>query len=93
MASNVSVESAAVSSGIGICNSVIQELDHRASSLRRHYQQAGSDGWKDQKYAALGVIIEQCCQALTKPVDELQACKAKLENLLQAIREYEQIQL
>ena len=62
-------------------------------SLQRAYQQAGSGGWKDQKYAALGGIVEECCSALTKPIAELQECMSKLNDLLQAVGEYESVSL
>ena len=83
MASGVSVESAAINGGIVCCK----------TSLQKSYQQAGSGGWKDQKYAALGGIVEECCSALTKPIEELQECMKKLEKLLQAVGEYEQVNL
>jgi len=93
MANGVSVETAAVQSGIGVCKTSIQELNDAASSLQRCYQQAGSQGWRDQKYAALGGIVEECCSALTKPIGELQECMKKLQDLLKAIGEYEQVSL
>ena len=58
MASGVSVESAAIQGGIGCCKTSIHELESASRSLQRAYQQAGSGGWKDQKYAALGGIVE-----------------------------------
>ena len=50
MASGVSVESAAIQGGIGCCKTSIHELESASKSLQRSYQQAGSGGWKDQKY-------------------------------------------
>jgi hypothetical protein len=93
MASGVSVESAAINGGIVCCKTSIQELNTAAQKLQKSYQQAGSGGWKDQKYAALGGIVEECCSALTKPIEELQECMKKLEKLLQAVGEYEQVNL
>ncbi len=93
MAIRVSVEKAAVQGGIGCCKTSIHELQTASSSLQRSYQRAGSGGWRDQKYAALGGIVEECCAALTKPVAELQECMVKLEALLKAISDYEQISL
>jgi len=89
MASGVSVESAAIQGGIGCCKTAIHELEAASSSLGRSYQQAGSGGWKDQKYASLGGVIEECCSALTRPIGELHDCMGKLEDLLAAVREYE----
>lgn len=93
MASGVSVESAAVQGGIGCCQTSMHELEAASNSLKRSYQQAGSGGWKDQKYAALGGIVEECCSALTKPIGELQECMGKLQDLLAAIRDYESTNL
>lgn len=91
MASGVSVDRAAIQGGIGCCNTSIHELESASRSLQRSYQQAGSGGWKDQKYAALGGIVEECCSALTKPISELQECIGKLEALLQAVGGYEDV--
>lgn len=93
MTSGVSVESVAIQSGIGCCKISIHELESASSGLKRSYQQAGSGGWKDQKYAALGGIVEECCSALTKPISELQECMGKLEELLAAVRDYESTSL
>ena len=86
MASGVSVESAAIQGGISCCKTSIHELESASKSLQRSYQQ-------DQKYAALGGIVEECCSALTKPITELQECMGKLSDLLQAVGEYEQVNL
>lgn len=93
MAKRVSVERASVQGGIACCKTSIRELEEAARNLRRRYQEAGSGGWKDQKYTALGTIVSDCCGALTKPVGELQECMRKLEELLRAINAYEQIGL
>lgn len=93
MASGVSVESAAVQGGIGCCKTSIHELETASRSLMRGYQQAGAGGWRDQKYEALGSIVNDCCTALTKPVGELETCMKKLEELLKAVRAYEDTNL
>lgn len=93
MASGVSVESAAIQGGIGCCKTSIHELETASRSLQRSYQQAGSGGWRDQKYAALGGIVEECCSALTKPISELQDCMGKLQELLKAVGSYEDVSL
>ena len=89
MANGVSVGRNAIQGGIGCCKTAIHELEDASRSLIRSYQQAGSNGWRDQKYAALGGIVEECSSALTKPVNELQQCMAKLDELLKAVTEYE----
>ena len=93
MASGVSVERAAIQGGIGCCKTSIHELESASKSLQRSYQQAGSGGWRDQKYAQLGGIVEECCSALTTPIAELKECMSKLNDLLQAVGEYENINL
>jgi hypothetical protein len=93
LASGVSVEREAVKGGIGCCKTAIHELQSASSSLQRSYQQAGSGGWKDQKYAALGGIVEECCSALTKPISQLEECMNKLDQLLNAIEKYEDTNL
>ena len=89
MASGVSVESAAVTGGIRCCMTSIQEMETAINLLVKNYQKAGSGGWRDQKYIALGGIVEECCVALKKPVGELQACLVKLQKLLEAVQNYE----
>ena len=58
----------------------------------RDYQSAGS-GWKDQQYARLGGIIEECCSALEKPISELEDCQSSLEKLLSTVADYEEVSL
>lgn len=89
MAREVSVEAAAVQGGIGCCKTSIRRLEAASKSLLRCYQQAGANGWRDQKYAALGAIVGDCCAALTRPTGELESCMHKLEELLKAVRAYE----
>ena len=93
MASGVSVESSAIQGGIGCCKTSIHELQSASQGLRRSYQNAGSGGWKDQKYAALGGIVEECCSALNEPISELQECISSLQDLLAAVSEYESTSL
>ncbi len=93
MASGVSVESAAIQGGIGCCKTAIHELQDASRSLMSSYQQAGSGGWRDQKYAALGGIVEECCSDLKAPIADLQDCINNLNDLLQAVLEYEQTSL
>jgi len=93
MANGVSVEKTAIQGGIGCCKLSIRELETASKTLQRNYQQAGSGGWKDQKYAQLGSIVQECCTALTKPIGELQECMRKLDDLLKAVGEYENVNL
>lgn len=89
MASGVSVSSSAVKGGIKCCQLSIDELNKANSDLNRGYQQAGSAGWNDSKYRDLGAIVEECRNALSKPIKELQDCTVKLNSLLKAVTEYE----
>lgn len=89
MAGGVSVESSAVKGGIRCCKTSIQELETAIRKLVYSYRQAGAGGWSDQKYIALGGIVQECCTAMNRPVGELQDCMAKLEELLRAVEKYE----
>lgn len=93
MAGGVSVESRAIQGGIKCCEMSIRELEKASMNLLRDYRRAGSGGWRDQKYAALGGIVEDCGRALTKPIGELKVCMTKLEELLKAVIEYESTNL
>lgn len=93
MASGVSVERAAIQGGLGCCKTSMHELESAAKSLKRYYQQAGAGGWRDEKYAQLGGIVEECCSSLTRPIAELQECMNKLNDLLQAVGGYESVNL
>ncbi|MDD3219579.1 MAG: hypothetical protein PHC41_11365 [Lachnospiraceae bacterium] len=90
MAGSVSVESMAVKSGIGVCKTCVHELQTASKTLKRSYQNAGSEGWNDQKYIRLGGIVEECASALEGPIGELQNCQSTLGKLLDAIQEYEE---
>ena len=89
MASGASVERTALQSGIQVFKTCIHELQGASRTLKKDYQSAGS-GWRDQQYARLGGIIEECCSALEKPVSELEGCQASLEKLLAAVAAYEE---
>lgn len=89
----VSVEAAAVQGGIGCCKTAIHELQTAAQKLQQNYQKAGSGGWKDQQYARLGGIVEECNSALTKPISDLENCISNLEKLLSAISSYSEVSL
>lgn len=93
MASSVHVEAAAIESGIGVCKTSIHELQGASRSLHQGYESAGSGGWRDEKYARLGAIVEECCSALEKPIGELEGCQSDLQGLLSDVRAYEQASL
>lgn len=89
MASGVSVERTALQSGIAVCKTCIHELKAASRSLKQDYQTAGS-GWKDQKYAQLGGIIEECCSALENPISDIEGCQTSLGKLLEMVSAYEE---
>lgn len=93
MAGGVSVEKAAIQGGMGCCQISINKLESASSGLQRSYRQAGAGGWKDQKYVALGGIVDECCDALQKPIGELQECMRRLQDLMKAVDSYESINL
>ncbi|MDO4343804.1 MAG: hypothetical protein Q4C50_03270 [Eubacteriales bacterium] len=93
MAGNISVDSRAVESGIRCCKTSIQELENAVKKLVRNYQRAGANGWRDQKYVALGSMVQECGKAMMRPTGELQECLEKLEELLKAVRKYEEANL
>ena len=89
MASEVSVSTDAIQGGIQCCKVSIQEMESSIKKLINSYRMAGSQGWQDQKYVALGNIVEDCCMAMKTPTGELQECIVKLEELLRIVTEYE----
>ena len=89
MASEVSVSTDAIQGGIQCCKVSIQEMENSIKKLINSYRMAGSQGWQDQKYVALGNIVEDCCMAMKTPTGELQDCIVKLEELLRIVTEYE----
>lgn len=92
MAGGASVERTALQAGVGVCKTCIHELTSASRTLKRDYQSAGS-GWKDQQYARLGGIVEECCSALQKPISELEDCKQSLDKLLSAVAAYDEVNL
>lgn len=89
----VSVEKNAVNSGISCCKLAMRELEAAANSLHNQYKRAGSSGWRDQKYNDLGVLVSRCTNALIQPIHDLEECQKKLQELLKAVENYEQVNL
>jgi len=86
------VDSGSVSQAIQICTQASEALTRTIQDLQSKYQAAGS-GWKDAKYAELGSIVNECVQALSRPISDLGACQQTLRSVLQAIQDYEGINL
>ncbi len=74
--------------GISACKICIGELKATANELMRDYQNAGSN-WKDEQYASLGEIVENCCDAIQEPIPKLEDCLEWLQNLTALVEEYE----
>lgn len=89
---NVSVEKAAVTRAISLCEYSINEFDRTSHDLKRMYEMAGAN-WRDAKYQQLGGIVNDCTTALTKPVEELGDCITTLRALLREIEAYEALNL
>lgn len=93
MASGVSVGINAIQGGIECCKTAIHELECASATLRQRYHSAGSGGWNDKSYMALGAVVNDCCNALGKPIVELQTCLTKLHILYSSLEEYEMVSL
>ena len=89
---NVSVGMAAVQNAQAVCNGAIQDLNNSAQKLNNRYREAGQR-WRDNKYAQLGGIINDCSRALRSPVDELFECLGKLQEIEKVLLEYESVNL
>lgn len=75
----------AAKGGVSVCK---HEITEAIRTLKQQYQNAGM-GWKDEKYQKLGDIIEECCDALNKPVNDLYSCGDDLDALIRAVSAYE----
>lgn len=92
MASGASVGRMALQSGIQVCKTCIHELASASHSLNNAYKNAGA-GWRDEQYARLGGIVEECCYSLEKPISELELCQQSLEKMLDVVIAYEEVNL
>ena len=89
---NVSVGLAAIQNAQIVCTGAIQDLNNSAQKLNNRYREAGQH-WKDNKYAQLGGIINDCSRALRSPVDGLFECLNKLKEIEKVLLEYESVNL
>lgn len=90
MAGKVSVDSNAIAGGMKCCKVSLQEMELVTKKLIKSYEMAGASGWHDQKYTALGDIVDECCKAVKRPMEELEECMRKLQALQKAVEEYEE---
>ena len=89
---NVSVGLNAVQNAQNVCLGAIQDLNNSAQKLNNRYREAGQR-WRDNKYAQLGGIVDDCSKALKSPVEELFDCINKLKELENAIKDYDNTNL
>lgn len=90
MSSTVSVKQQDVSMAITICQTAIQSFQKSAGALEKAKK---SSNWKDSKFSAASAKIETCKEALNRPITDLNKCITSLEKLLQAISEYENVNI
>lgn len=90
MAGSISVQRGGLQSGIQVCKTCIHELQSTAQSLRQSYQNAGQ-GWKDENYAKLGGIVEDCIAALKQPIPDIETSMSTLEAMLAILTEAESV--
>ncbi len=90
MANGISVERAGLQSGVQVCKTCIHELQATSQALQRSYQSAGS-GWKDENYAKLGNIVEECIAALKQPIPDIEDSMNTLNEMLSIMDEAEDV--
>lgn len=90
MANGISVERNGLQSGIAVCKTCIHELQSTATLLQQSYQNAGS-GWKDENYAKLGSIVEECIAALKAPIPDIEDSMNTLNDMLRIMDEAEDV--
>ena len=93
MVKNVSVDEKAIAGGKECCKISIELQNFTIKHLKEQYQRAGSNGWNDSKYKALGELIMECCNSMASSVKELEDCVNKLDKLARAIDKYESVNI
>ena len=89
---NVSVGLGAIQNAQAVCSGAIQDLNTASQKLNNRYREAGQR-WRDNKYAQLGGIINDCSRALKSPIEELFDCMNKLKEIEKVLLEYESVNL
>lgn len=90
MANGISVERAGLQAGVQVCKTCIHELQSTARTLQSSYQNAGS-GWKDENYAKLGRIVEECIAALKQPIPDIEDSMNTLNEMLSIMDQAEDV--
>lgn len=70
----------------------ISDVNVTRSSLQRQYRQLG-EGWSDQKYRALGDIVQDCDRALSSMLEALMLGEGAVRHLLGSVQSYEAVSL
>ncbi|MBQ6603144.1 MAG: hypothetical protein IKG08_09415 [Eubacterium sp.] len=90
MADGISVERAGLEAGIKVCESSISVLETVAANLQSSYSNAGS-GWSDENYAKLGRIVQECVDALKKPIPGIQDSERTINEMIRILDQTEEI--
>ena len=90
MAGGISVERAGLQAGIKVCETSVSVLEKAAYNLQSSYSNAGS-GWSDENYAKLGRIVQECVDALKRPVPGIQDSERTINEMLRILDQTEQI--
>lgn len=90
MANGISVERVGLQAGVQVCKTCIYELRSTAQSLQNSYKNASS-GWKDENYAKLGGIIEECIEALKQPIPDIEDSMSTLNEMLSIMEDAEEV--
>ena len=81
MANGISVERAGLQAGVQVCKMCIHEFSIYCTISSSSYQNASS-GWKDENYAKLGRIVEECIAALKQPIPDIEDSMNTLNEML-----------
>lgn len=92
MASRASVEQQAVRAARQVCEQIAREFTDTRRSLQSQYASAGTN-WSDEKYAELGMIVNECNGSLDSATSGLEGCISKLLQIERIIAEYESTRL
>ena len=90
MANGISVERTGLQAGVQVCKTCIHELQSTARSLQNSYRNAGS-GWKDENYAKLGGIVDECLEALNEPIPDIEDSMNTLNEMLRIMTLAEEV--
>ena len=85
--SEVSVDSSSISSAIKLCQEAQKQLRMTTLSIRKQVDGIRSS-WNDKKCDEFVQITEKCSSSLIKPIEGLDECIAKLQEINNIIEEY-----